>query len=217
VIRIFLIRRKGFLLLGLVLMACPPRPSTGGEAESYESTVARWTAQADIYQLEDMRAKFAATLLSDAFRRSWVREQARRLELGPSQVEQLSKQQRQEAEAHTVFMLGMFVDPPKDNKLGPSSNWQVTLVAPGVELEPEKIENLGRPNENQRTLFPFLDNFWRIYRLTFPVVKTPGPWTLRIASDIGVANLIYLEPLGGTGAGSPHGIPTSRIAPEGNY
>jgi len=216
VTRTSLIRRKGFLLLGLILAACPPRPSTGGEADSYESTVARWTAQADVYQMEDMRAKFAATLVSDAFRRAWVREQARRLELGPSQVEELSRKQKAEGEAHTVFMLGMFVDPPKDNKLGPSSNWQVTLVVPGAELSPEHIEDMGRPTENQRMLFPFLDGFWRIYRLTFPVVKTPGPWTLRIASEIGVANLIYLEPLGGQGAGSPHGIPTSRIAPEGN-
>jgi hypothetical protein len=216
VTRTTVIRRTGFLLLGFVLAACPPRPSTGGEADSYGSAVARWTAQADIYQMEDMRAKFAATLVSDPFRRAWVREQARRLELGPSQVEQLTKQQQLESEAHTVFMLGMFVDPPKDNKLGPSSNWQVTLVVPGAELSAERIEDLGRPTENQRMLFPFLDSFWRIYRLSFPVVKAPGPWTLRIASEIGVANLIYLEPLGGNGAGSPHGIPTSRIAPEGN-
>jgi hypothetical protein len=208
--------RKGFLLLGLTLAACPPRPSTGGESDSYGSTVARWTAQADIYQMEDMRAKFAATLESDAFRRAWVREQARRLELGPSQVEELTKKQRAEADAHTVFILGMFVDPPRDNKLGPSSNWQVTLVVPGAEVNPERIEDLGRPTENQRTLFPFLDNFWRIYRLTFPLQKAQGPWTLRVASDIGAANLIYLEPLGGQGVGSPSGIPTSRIAPEGN-
>jgi hypothetical protein len=179
--------------------------------------VARWTAQADIYQLEDMRAKFAATLESDAFRRAWVNEQARRLELGPSQIEALTKQQRDEADAHTVFILGMFVDPPRDNRLGPASNWQVTLLVPGAELTPERIDDLGRPTENQRTLFPFLDSFWRIYRLSFPPVKAIGPWTLRIASDIGAANLIYLEPLGGNGAGSPSGIPTSRIAPEGNF
>jgi hypothetical protein len=210
-------RFAGAIALCLVLAGCPPRPSTGGEESSYDATVARWTAQDDIYQLEDMRAKFAATLESEPFRRARVREQARRLELGAQQVDLLSKQERAESRAHTVFFLGMYVDPPRDNSFGPKSPWRITLMTPNEEIQPDSIEELGSPNENMRTLYPYLDVFWRAYKVSFPLVRSPGPWTLRVASDLGAAKLIYLQPTGGTGQGSPHDIPTSRSATEGTY
>jgi len=131
------------LALCLLLAACPPRPSTGGEESSYDATLARWTAQDEIYQLEDMRAKFAATLESEPFRRARIREQARRLELGPQQVELLSKQERAELSAHTVFFLGMYVDTPRDNTFGPKSPWRITLMTATEELTPDRIEELG--------------------------------------------------------------------------
>jgi hypothetical protein len=201
-------------LVCLVLSACPPRAATGGEANNYDSAVARWTAQAELYQLEDIRAKFAATLLSEPFRRALVAEQARRLEFGPEQTAEMMGAQRAEGEAHTVFILGMYVNPARDNDLGPKSNFRITLMTPSEELHPESIKDFGTPTENERALYPYLDVFWREYKLFFKPVKTPGPWTLRIASDLGTVQLVFLQPTGGKG-GEPHAIPVSRAAPEG--
>ncbi len=203
-------------LICLALTACPPRASTGGEATSYDSAVARWTAQAELYQLEDIRAKFAATLQSDIFLRALVGEEARRWELGPTQSEALMQKERDEHKDHTVFIVGMYIDPPRDNKLGPRSNWRITLMTQTEEIVPETVEELGIPTENQRALYPYLDVFWRQYRVSFKLVTSPGPWTLRVASDIGTAKLRFLQPLGGPGQGEPSSIPVSRLAPEGN-
>jgi hypothetical protein len=205
------------LLACLALTACPPRAAIGGEASSYDATVARWTAQAELYQLEDVRAKFAATLLSETFRRALVREEARRLEFGPDQNAQFLATQLAEAQVHTQFILGMYVDPPRDNNLGRKSNWRITLMTLTEELHPEKIEDFGSPNENERALYPYLDVFWKEYRLTFPLVTSPGPWTLRVASDMGTAKLVFLHPAGEPSEGEPHQIPVSRMAPEGNF
>jgi hypothetical protein len=204
------------LLACLALTACPPRAAIGGEASSYEATVARWTAQAELYRLEDVRAKFAATLLSETFRRALVREEALRLEFGPDQVDQLMQQELAQAAANTVFILGMYVDPPRDNNLGRKSNWRITLMTSTEELRPVKIEDLGSPNENERALYPYLEPFWKEYRIAFKLVTSPGPWTLRIASDMGTAKLVFLQPTGSPSEGEPHQIPVSRMAPEGN-
>ena len=181
-------------LAGLFLLAaaCVPHVSTGCDLETpYSIAVQRWTAHADLYDPLIERASFTATIESRIFREQRVRVWAKDVGLSPEVQAARLASEMQASEAETAFLVGGYTDRPRDNNLGDvQSIWRVALETPGGELAPTRIEQLGRPDDNLRKLYPYLDLFSRAYRVHFARVPE-GPVTLRIASGIGIADLTF--------------------------
>ena len=89
-------------------------------------------------------------------------------------------------------MVAAYTDERRENDLGDSKTvWRVALETGGQEAPPLRIEKIGRPNENLRELYPYMDfHFTLVYRLHFPKVAQ-APAVLRIASGVGMAELTF--------------------------
>jgi hypothetical protein len=172
--------------------ACTLRVATGCDLETpYDEAVQHWTAAAELRDNVDERASFTATVESKIFREQRVREQARQLGWSPEAAQTESQAQAKAADAETAFVVGAYTDRVRDNNLADKTSlWRVALETPAGELTPTKVEALGRPDENLRKLYPYLDVFMRVYRVHFTPVAT-GPVTLRISSGVGKADLTF--------------------------
>ncbi len=183
--------RATLAVLAAALAGCA-HAAAGCDLETpYEDAVAHWTARAEVYQLLDQRAAFNATVESRVFREQRARERGRELGLPVEAITADVQKEIAASDAATSFVVGAYTDRVRDNNLADKvSLWRIALETQAGELAPTKVALIGRPDDNLRKLYPYLDPFQKVYRIEFPRVAQ-GPVTLRIASGQGIADLKF--------------------------
>ena len=180
----------------------PGRKAVNPAVESeYEAVVRRYSARAEVYSKLDTRAFLAATFQTLPFREARVRREAAFLEEPPAWVDKHLSDERALADASYEFLLGAHVNDYRfDDFDKASSVWRIALVTSAGETAPCSVERVGRANLSLRALYPYLDDFWTVYRVRFPKVAAGGGDAIPavdgsvrvvIASSLGATDLIF--------------------------
>ncbi|MBI5545303.1 MAG: hypothetical protein HY901_15540 [Deltaproteobacteria bacterium] len=179
-----------------------PAPSKVGDREleqRYQSTLARWTRHAEIYDGLDSRAFVAATFHSMSFREARVARTTAFFALPPAESQALLAVERQGHTEALELLLGMSANERRfDDLARPGSMWRLALVSSAGEVLPLSIDRLPRPDPNLTGLYPYLGPFWTAYRVLFPRTFANGAQVLpqqaqtfvvRLASSLGRVEL----------------------------
>lgn len=177
----------------------PPRYVNDAAEREYQAVVARYSDHRELYDRFDTRFFCAATFQSVPFRVARVRRAADFRRLPAAEVEQqLAAERAAAAAAHEVFLAAHFTDPRFDDVDRPHGQWRLALVTEHGEVTPSKVERLGRSTMDLRSLYPYFDDFWVGFRISFPrtfpdgsevILEGTGTVTLRMASALGDAEL----------------------------
>lgn len=177
----------------------PPVAAVDAQERDYQQVVARYSAHQELYDRLDTRYFCAATFQSVPFREARVRRAAEFRRLPAAEVEKwLEEERAAAAAAHEVFLAAHFTDPRFDDLDRPKSQWRLALVTPRGEVTPVKVERLGRSTMDLRSLYPYFDEFWVGFKVTFPKAFPDGTEvipegtdqvTFRMASALGDAEL----------------------------
>ncbi len=190
------------LAIALATAACgtPPRidpvPQVrGGDAAlqaQYEAALRRWTRRAELYDRLDARLFIAGTLLSPTFRDALT---ARDTALGLTPSPLLSP--RPGEAFPPTLLLGAYAHDAQFDALDNADGiWRLTLTTPQGTLAPQKIRRVSRPDQWFKASFPYLDRFWRVYLVTFPVparADAAFAWEDAVFTLQGVAGRITLN------------------------
>ena len=179
--------------------ARPPVAAGAGEERAYQELVARYSDHRELYDRLDTRFFAHATFQSWPFREARVRRAAGFRHLPAAEVEKSLAEERAAQEVtHEVFLAAQFQDPRSDDLDHPDSQWRLVLVTPRGEVAPVKVDRLGRSTLDLRSLYPYFDEFWVGFWLSFPRELEDGSETipegteavtLRMASALGNAEL----------------------------
>jgi hypothetical protein len=179
----------------------PPVAADDARERAYQEVLARYSAHQELYARLDTRFFAAATFQSPAFREARVRRAAEFRRLPAAEVEkQLAEERAAAAAGHEVFLAAHFTDPRFDDLDKKASQWRLALVTAKGEVTPAKVERLGRSTMDLRSLYPYFDEFWVGFKLTFPRTFPDGTEvlpegtervTLRMASALGDAELTF--------------------------
>jgi hypothetical protein len=177
----------------------PPRYANDAAEREYQSMVARYSDHRELYDRFDTRFFCWATFQSVPFREARVRRAATFRRLPAAEVErQLAGERTAAAAAHEVFLAAHFTDPRFDDVDRPRGQWRLALVTARGEVAPSKVERLGRSTMDLRSLYPYFDEFWVGFKISFPrtlpdgsevIPEGTGTVTFRMASALGDAEL----------------------------
>lgn len=170
-----------------------PKVADGAQESAYRAAYEKETVQRQVYALFDTRMFTSSTFLSADFREARVRRIATFQKLPPEEVQSRIQTERAEREKYDDFIVGVHMNDLRYDDFGRrNSIWRVVLETAAGEVKPESVLRLGRVDLNLRALYPTMGAFWVAYRFRFPAsVKDGQPMTLRIASNIGRADLRY--------------------------
>lgn len=204
--------------LGLALVACacavalgcsfkPPQVGDPAPAlqdanaeSSYQSVLARYSSNRELYAVFDTRMLSAVTYQSWRFREARARRVAAFQALPPAVLEKRLADERAEADAYHDFFFGVAMNDSRyDDFDKKESIWRIALVTRAGEATPKVVERIGRSNLNLRALYPYLGDFWVAYRIRFDRKLSDGARlvaddeeriALRVASTLGQAEFI---------------------------
>ncbi|MBR2979907.1 MAG: hypothetical protein IKC51_08250 [Myxococcaceae bacterium] len=158
----------------------------------YEAALERWTRRAELYDRLDARLFIAGTLLSPTFRDALS---ARDSSLGIPPSPLLSPKPGETFPP--TLLLGAYAHDAQFAALDNADGiWRLTLTTPQGTLAPQKIRRLSRPDQWLKASFPYLDRFWRVYLVTFPVSaqsENAFAWDEAVFTLQGVAGRITLD------------------------
>lgn len=156
----------------------------------------RFTRSTKVYDLLDDRAFATATYQPLALRDAAVDRVAAWRAYSEQQKSAALAQEQAEAAAEEDFLLAFYTGERNDNDLdSPKTIWRVALVVGELEIAPARIE-LVRVDTTLRTLYPYIGEFDRLYRIRFPAWKGPqplteNPFTLLVAGAPGRVKLTW--------------------------
>lgn len=166
----------GVLVLGVLCLA-----PMGLQAErSYQSILKDWTQDDEAYSWENLEARLVwhATYLSpDVMDAQWkyLEQKLKGQEL---YQEQLRLNGNTPTGTSDVFVSAIYVGSRSDAFVGKNpSLWNIVLeTSEGEVYKASAMEELPR-NELTKLLFPYIDRWSRIYKLTFPkVIRASTEW-----------------------------------------
>ncbi len=184
-----------------------PRVSSADEERAYRRVLDRYSGHGTVYGGKkhrfdlamELRALAAATFESAELREARARRLAAFRAEPPPVLERRLAEERAAAAAGHAFILGVFVsDRRYDDFDHPDSVWRLAMVTLAGEAEPVSVRRLGRSTLALRALYPYLDERWVAYEVTFPRTRPDGapllqseqePLMLRVASALGTAEL----------------------------
>ena len=202
-------RACALALTALALGACRTAPPTIGDPppkladadaeRAYRELLDRYSDTAEVYALFDTHLFSGATYLSWPMREARVKRLGQFKAMTQPEIDARLEQERAEWATHHVFDFGAWTQDPKyDDFDRKDSIWRLALIADGVEVLPAEVERVRRVDHNTRALYPYMGQFWVLYRVKFPKVRPDGtpvlpPGTrevrLRVTSTLGQAEL----------------------------
>jgi hypothetical protein len=173
-----------------------PELSDAKANAEYTALVDHFSAQRQIFRGFETICFAGVTYESATFVAARIRRRDAFLAQPPAQL----AKDLQEAEADGAqfydFTLGAYIQNPRFDDLDLSSSiWRVMLVTPAGEVVPVSVKRVGRADVNTRAYYPYMGDFWTVYRVRFaksvadrpvvpPELKT---FTLVLASSLGRA------------------------------
>jgi hypothetical protein len=148
---------------------------SGGERE-YMAALRRWTGQLRLYDHFETSLLLRAVYKSEAFRRAWCHEYARRYILPTEDYALLvEKEMDDAARFHEVFIAVWADDTRRGNFVGDEVPWKMRLVGDsGRTVDPLIIKEIHKPTTEVLTLYPFITAHDHVFVAKFPVLGSDG-------------------------------------------
>jgi hypothetical protein len=193
------------LVLGLAGCSGLPPPMVGtpgpelpdGPANAaYQKLLERYTAKRQIFIGFDTILFGGVTYESPAFREARIRRRDMFQAQPEAQLNLDLQTAQQEAADFYEFTVGVYMQNPRFDDIDyPSSIWHLALLTPVGEVSPMSVKRVGKANINTRAYYPYMGDFWTVYRVRFPksldarALVTPEvqTFTLLLASSLGKA------------------------------
>jgi hypothetical protein len=173
----------------------PTAPDGTAEAD-YQALVKRYSVQRQIFIGFDTVLFSGVTYESPVFREARIRRRDAFQAQSPEQIaKDLQVATQQGADAYE-FTVGVYMQNPRFDDLDlPSSIWRVSLNTPAGEVAPVLLKRVGRADINTRAYYPYMGDFWTVYRVRFPKTLDSQPvvkpeeqtFILVLASSLGQA------------------------------
>lgn len=140
-------------------------------SDAYKDSLQRWTRAQTAYSGFETRFHISATYRSQAFRESFLKEQARVFILGPEEQKKREAQQQEAASDFTEFFFYAYTADKKLNNFGePNSLWRVFVVdEKGQQINPLEIRRVDKVSPMLEVLFPYIQKYYGFcYQAKFP-------------------------------------------------
>jgi hypothetical protein len=173
----------------------PTSPDAQANA-AYEALLEHYTAKRQLFIGFDTILFGGVTYESPSFREARIRRRDTFQAQSPAQVAlDLQKAEADGADFYE-FTLGVYMQNPHFDDLElPSSIWHIALLTPVAEVSPALVKRVGRADINTRAYYPYMGDFWTVYRVRFPKAVAARPlvppelqtFTVVLASSLGRA------------------------------
>ena len=174
----------------------PELPDARANA-AYEALLERYTVKRQIFIGFDTVLFGGVTYESPTFREARIRRRDTFQAQSPAQLALDLKAAEEEGAAFYDFTVGVYVQNPRFDDLDfQSSIWHLALQTPTGEVSPTLVKRVGKANLNTRAYYPYMGDFWTVYRVRFPKAIDARPlvsegvqtFTLVLASSLGRAD-----------------------------
>jgi hypothetical protein len=198
------------LLLGLVTGCSglpPPMVGTPGPElpdaaanAAYEKLLDRYTVKKQIFIGFDTILFGGVTYESPVFREARIRRRDTFQAQSESQLALDLQTAQLEGADFYEFTVGVYMQNPRFDDIDyPTSIWHLALLTPSGEVSPTSIKRVGRANINTRAYYPYMGDFWTVYRVRFPKSLDARPlvtpelqtFTVLLASSLGKAEFPF--------------------------
>jgi hypothetical protein len=182
-------------------MGTPATPGIDSRSEqAYQQILNRWTRRAEIYNGFESQVFLAGTIQSLSFRKARIKRVARFLAMSPAEIEKAWEKEREEYFENVEILIAVYVSERRfDDFSHPDSIWRIVLETENGVVFPSSVKRFRRPTVTMRILYPYIDEFWSVYRIGFswPFTekqKVPaelGRIMVRFSSSLGKMDLVY--------------------------
>jgi len=195
--------RRALLIVLAAAPACSyfsksPHPTSSEGAWAAERD--RYTRECKVYNVLSDVAFATATYQAPSVRVARANRIADWKGMIPSERDALLSKEKAEGVEFEEFLLSFYTEDHRANDLDTNrGTWRVVLIvnkneqAPPLKVEPVRID------PTVQALYPYVDPFYRLYRIRFP--RYPGstplaelPFTLQIAGALGNVEMEWRPP-----------------------
>jgi hypothetical protein len=176
----------------------PELPDSAANAE-YKALVDHFSAQRQVFNGFDTILFGGVTYENPTFVAARIRRRDTFQAQTPAQIELDVVAAEAEANKFYEFILAAYIQNPRFDDLDlPSSIWRVMLITPVAEVPALSVKRLGRADINFRAYYPYIGDFWTVYRVRFPRAVDSQPlvppelksFTVVLASSLGKAEFV---------------------------
>jgi len=180
----------------IVVITCVLLVSSFGFAKSpsYEKDLKRWTRHGQVYAWDNFEARLIwnATYLSDDFRASQRQKLAGLYEWTDGELSRHVREDGEESRRMDVFILSIYAGSSEFPEVGKEDGkWRAVLETNGGRVvESEKFERTPI-TQVERTLYPYLDKWSQLYRVSFPKSLHGDSFRLRLTGMPARSELVW--------------------------
>jgi hypothetical protein len=173
-----------------------PELDDGAANASYHALVERYSARRQLFIGFDTILFGGVTYESPSFREARIRRRDAFQSQSAAQLATDLQLAQQEGADFYEFTLGVYMQNPRFDDIDyPSSIWHLALLTPQGEVSAAQVKRLGKANINTRAYYPYMGDFWTVYRVRFPksvdarqlVSAEQQTFTVVLASSLGRA------------------------------
>jgi hypothetical protein len=177
----------------------PELPDAAANA-AYEKLLERYTVKKQIFIGFDTILFGGVTYESPVFREARIRRRDTFQAQSEAQVALDLQTAQLEGADFYEFTVGVYMQNPRFDDIDyPTSIWHLALLTPSGEVSPTSIKRVGRANINTRAYYPYMGDFWTVYRVRFPKSLDARPlvtpelqtFTVLLASSLGKAEFPF--------------------------
>lgn len=176
------------------LLSAPLVYASQATKVTYTNDLKRVTRKGQMYNYTTWDAKiiWRATFFDDQFRREFAKKHAAIKYMGPLETAEWMADQQYIQEREWDFIVVLYSK--KDYKkfsMDPDSFWEALMTtADGETVYPKSIEQISiTPYE--KVMFPYIDRWSKIYRVSFPKVALSKDVSLTMRSIVGQSTLTW--------------------------
>jgi hypothetical protein len=173
-----------------------PQAADARANAEYEALMQRYSATRQIFIGFDTILFGGVTYESPSFREARIRRRDAFQVQTEAQLALDLQTAQQEGADFYEFTLGVYMQNPRFDDIDfPTSIWRLALLTPAGEVSPASVKRVGKANINTRAYYPYMGDFWTVYRVRFPKSVDARPlvtpelqtFTVLLASSLGKA------------------------------
>jgi hypothetical protein len=173
-----------------------PELDDGAANASYHALVEHYSARRQLFIGFDTILFGGVTYESPSFREARIRRRDAFQAQSAAQLATDLQLAQQDGADFYEFTLGVYMQNPRFDDIDyPTSIWHLALRTPGGEVSAAQVKRVGKANINTRAYYPYMGDFWTVYRVRFPKSVDARPlvsaeqqtFTVVLASSLGKA------------------------------
>jgi hypothetical protein len=163
---------------------------------AYHALLERYSAKRQVFIGFDTILFGGVTYESPSFQEARIRRRDAFQSQSPQQLALDLQAAQKEGADFYEFTLGVYMQNPRFDDIDfPTSIWHLSLLTPAGAVSPAQVRRVGKANINTRAYYPYIGDFWTVYRVRFPKVLDAHPlvspelqtFTVVLASSLGKA------------------------------